>query len=241
MKYEIKIDEFEGPLDLLLHLIKTSDVNIFDIEIDEITKQYLSYIEQMEELNLNIASEYLVMAAELMEIKSSILLPKPETVDDEYEEDPREQLIERLLEYKRYKEISSEFKQLEENRKEIYTKIPENLKNYQSEETVPMLDLDLEVLMQAFQKFLERKEEEKPLHTTVTTREYSVRERSKEIRSILKQKKQVKFDELFEINKRDYIIVTFLSILTMCKKQEIAINQDDNFKEIYLSLKGANV
>ncbi len=159
MKYEIKINQFEGPLDLLLHLIKTSDADIFDIEIDKITKQYLDYIEQMEELNLNVASEYLVMAAELMEIKSSILLPKPETLEDEYEEDPREQLIQRLLEYKQYKEVTEEFKVLEENRKQIYTKIPENLKNYQSEEVVPILDIDLQVLMNAFQKFLQRKEE----------------------------------------------------------------------------------
>ena len=240
--YEIwNKNEFEGPLDLLLHLIKTSDVDIFNIEIDKITKQYLEYIEQMEELNLNVASEYLVMAAELMEIKSSILLPKPEIQEDEYEEDPREKLIQRLLEYKQYKEVTSEFKDLEEARKEIYTKIPENLRNYQSEEVVPVLDIDLQVLMEAFQKFLQRKEDEKPLNTTVTTKEYSVRERSKEIRSILKTKKQVKFDELFEINKRDYIIVTFLSILTMCKKQEISINQDNNFNEIILSLKGGNV
>jgi segregation and condensation protein A len=241
MKYEIKIDEFEGPLDLLLHLIKTSDVDIFDIEIDQITKQYLSYIEQMEELNLNIASEYLVMAAELMEIKSAILLPKPEVVEDEYEEDPREQLIQRLLEYKQYKEVSSKFQELEEERKQIYTKIPENLKNYGIEEAIPVLDIDLEALMDAFQKFLQRKEEEKPLHTTVTTKEYSVKERSREIRSILRTKKQVKFEELFEINRRDYIIVTFLSILTMCKKQELSIQQDSNFNEIYLSLKGGNV
>lgn len=241
MKYEIKINEFEGPLDLLLHLIKTSDVDIFNIEIDKITKQYLEYIEQMEELNLNVASEYLVMAAELMEIKSSILLPKPEIQEDEYEEDPREKLIQRLLEYKQYKEVTSEFKDLEGARKEIYTKIPENLKKYQSEEVVQVLDIDLEVLMEAFQKFLQRKEDEKPLNTTVTTKEYSVRERSREIRSILKNKKQVKFDELFETNKRDYIIVTFLSILTMCKKQEISIKQDNNFNEITLSLKGENV
>ncbi len=241
MKYEIKINEFEGPLDLLLHLIKTSDVDIFNIEIDKITKQYLDYIDQMEELNLNVASEYLVMAAELMEIKSSILLPKPEIQEDDYEEDPREKLIQKLLEYKQYKEVTSEFKDLEEARKKIYTKTPENLKNYQSEEVVPVLDIDLDVLMEAFQKFLQRKEDEKPLNTTVTTKEYSVRERSREIRSILKTKKQVKFDELFEVNKRDYIIVTFLSILTMCKKQEISINQDNNFKEIILSLKGGNV
>jgi len=241
MKYEIKIDEFEGPLDLLLHLIKTSDMNIFDIEVEEITKQYLDYIEAMEEMNLNVASEYLVMAAELIEMKSATLLPKPKIEEDEYEEDPRDALIQRLLEYKQYKEVTESFKELEEERKQIYTKVAENLKNYQTDESVSMLDVDLDILMEAFKKFLERKEEEKPLHTTVTTKEYSVKERSREIRSLLKSKKKVKFEELFEIRKKDYVVVTFLSILSMCKKQELEITQTGNFDEIYLNLKGGNL
>jgi len=241
MKYEIKIDEFEGPLDLLLHLIKTSDMNIFDIEVEKITKQYLDYIEAMEEMNLNVASEYLVMAAELIEMKSATLLPKPKIEEDEYEEDPRDALIQRLLEYKQYKEVTESFKELEEERKQIYTKVAENLKNYQTDESVSILDVDLDILMEAFKKFLERKEEEKPLHTTVTTKEYSVKERSREIRSLLKSKKKVKFEELFEIRKKDYVVVTFLSILSMCKKQELEITQTGNFDEIYLNLKGGNL
>ena len=238
MKYEIKIDEFEGPLDLLLHLIKTSNVDIFDIEIEIITKQYLEYIEQMEELNLNVASEYLVMAAELIEMKSATLLPKKEVEEDEYEEDPREQLIERLLEYKKYKEVTSSFKELENERHQIFTKVSENLKQYQSDEVTPILDIDLDILMNAFQKFLQRKEDEKPIQTTVTTKEYSVKERSREIKSLLKSKKRVKFEELFEIRRRDYIVVTFLSILAMCKKQELEIHQSGPFDEIVVNLKG---
>lgn len=241
MKYEIKINEFEGPLDLLLHLIKTSDMNIFDIEVEKITKQYLEYIEAMEEMNLNIASEYLVMAAELIEMKSATLLPKPKIEEDEYEEDPRDLLIQRLLEYKQYKEVTESFKELEDERKQIYTKVAENLKNYQTEENVSMIDIDLDILMEAFKKFLERKEEEKPLHTTVTTKEYSVKERSREIRSLLKTKKKIKFEELFEIRKKDYVVVTFLSILSMCKKQELEITQTGNFDEIYLNLRGGNL
>ena len=112
MNYEINIKEFSGPLDLLLHLIKKSNINIYDISIDEITKQYLLYIEKMEEMNLNIASEYLVMAAELIEMKSSYLLPKQETESDEIEEDPKENLIKRLLEYEQYKNMSDTFKYL---------------------------------------------------------------------------------------------------------------------------------
>lgn len=239
MKYEIKINEFEGPLDLLLHLIKKSDIDIFAIEIEKITKQYLDYIEAMEELNLNIASEYLVMATELIEMKSSILLPKPEVEEDTYEEDLKENLTRRLLEYQKYKEITKELKELEEMRKEIYTKVGENLKDYQEEEV--KLDLDLNLLMDAFSKFLSRKEEEKPLHTTITKKEYSVKQRSREIRSILKRNKKTCFSSLFDDFRKDYVVVTFLSILSMCKKQEVEIKQEENFNEIYLSLRGETV
>ena len=111
--YEIKLPEFAGPLDLLLHLIKKDDVDIFNIDIDKITKQYLDYIQILENLNLDIASEYLVLAAELMEIKASSLLPKKEETKDEYEEDPKERLINRLIEYEQYKEVTNTFKELE--------------------------------------------------------------------------------------------------------------------------------
>ena len=104
MDYKIEIPEFEGPLDLLLHLIKQANINIQDISIDEITKQYLKYIEMMEEMNLDVASEYLVMAAELIEMKSKMLLPRYEDENEEEEVDPREQLIHRLIEYQKYKE-----------------------------------------------------------------------------------------------------------------------------------------
>ena len=125
MDYKFTIDKFQGPLDLLLHLIKDADIDIFDINIAEITDQYLKYIENMETLNLNIDSEYLVMAAELIEMKSRELLPNEENDDsDDYEEDPKEQLINRLIEYQKYKQVASEFKNLEEDRKLMYSKLP---------------------------------------------------------------------------------------------------------------------
>ena len=112
-KYIVTIDNFDGPLDLLLHLIKEEDIDIYDIKIEDITKQYLNYIKRMKELNLEIASEYLVMASELIEMKSKMLLPKKKEQDeDNYEEDPREILIERLLAYKKYKEVTNNFKDL---------------------------------------------------------------------------------------------------------------------------------
>lgn len=240
MDYKIMINEFEGPMDLLLHLIKKSELNIYDISIEEITKQYLDYISAMERLDLDIASEYLIMAAELIEIKSSMLLPKPVVEDDdEYEEDPKEKLIARLLEYKKYKEMTPEFKKLEEMRKEIYTKETSDLNEYKQSGIVDLGDVDLDSLLDAFNKFLERKKLEEPLNTKVTKREYSVSERSSEIKNILKKKKKVNFEELFDQFNKDYVVVTFLSILTMAKKQELIIEQENNFSEITISLRGS--
>lgn len=239
MDYKIMINEFEGPMDLLLHLIKKSDINICDISIEEITKQYLDYINEMEKLDLDIASEYLIMAAELIEMKSSILLPKQEIEEDEYEEDPREKLIRRLIEYKQYKEKLPEFKQLEMDRKQVFSKDPSDLSHFKIvEENIDLGDIGIEDLMNAFNKFLERKKLEQPLNTKITKKEYSVGERSTEIRNILKQKKKIEFEELFEEVNKDYIVVTFLSILTLAKKQELKITQDNNFSKIILSLRG---
>ena len=240
MDYKITINDFEGPMDLLLHLIKKSDIDICDISIEEITKQYLDYITAMEKLDLDIASEYLIMAAELIEIKSSMLLPKPEITDDEYEEDPKEQLIRRLLEYKKYKEMTPEFKNLEMLRKEIYTKEASDLSEFKQEEEVDLGDVDLNTLLDAFSKFVERKKQEQPLNTTITKREYSISERSNEIKTLLTKKKKVNFEELFEEFNKDYLVVTFLSILSLAKKQELVIKQDSNFSNIVLSLRGCD-
>ncbi len=235
MDYKIMIDEFEGPMDLLLHLIKKDNIDIIDISIEKITKQYLDYIEEMENLNLDIASEYLIMAAELLEIKSSKLLPKQE--NDEVEEDLEANFINRLIEYKQYKEITQQFKELEENRKEVYTKIPDSLNEYKQNSTIDLGDTTIADLISAMNNFLSRKELEKPLNTKITTKEYNIDERSYEIRKILKKNKKMNFKELFDVYRKDYIVVTFLAILSMAKKQEIEIKQDNNFNDIYLSLK----
>ena len=232
MEYEVKIDAFEGPLDLLLHLIKESKVDIWDIKIVDITEQYLNYIKSMERLNLNIASEYLVMASELMEMKSKLLLPRTKLEEEEEEEDPRERLIQKLIEYQKYKDMTKNFKELEENRHEFFTKPPESLKEYAPEGTIVNSDLSLDDLMKAFEKFLQRKEQEKPLATTVTKREITVEERRNSIRNILKKKKKVDFFELFEEVTKEYIVVTFLAVLEMARKQELVIYQENNFDNI---------
>ena len=236
MEYKIVINEFEGPLDLLLHLIKESKMEITEIRIDEITKQYLNYIETMERMNLDIASEYLIMAAEVIVKKSRSLLPNKQNSEDDYEEDPKENLINRLLEYKRYKEMSSLFEDLELNRKQFFSKKPEDLRNYQEQEVIEE-EYDINLLIDALNKFLVRKKKEKPLNTKITKKEYSVSKRNVEIKNILLKKKKVKFEELFDVYKKDYIVVTFLSILDLIKKQEINVVQENNFSSILISIK----
>ncbi len=237
MEYKVTINDFEGPMDLLLHLVKENNIDIIELNVEEITEQYLKYIEEAEELNLDIASEYLTLAAELIEIKSMSLLPKKVVVEDDYEEDPRENLIARLIEYQKYKEVTKDLKELEEQRKHFYSKSPSNLKEFKENEEINYGDLTMDLLMNAFQKFLDRKEEEKPLNTKITKKEYSVSARSREIKDVLKKRKKVEFEELFEIVTKDYVVVTFLSILSMAKKGELIITQNDNFSKIVLSLK----
>ena len=233
MNINFKINEFEGPLDLLLHLIKENKMDIMNIEIEKITEQYISYLNEQEKMNLEIASEYLVMASELIELKSKLLLPNPKVEETEEEQvDPREELVNRLLEYQAYKEITKVLKEKEELRKEIYTKSPENIKNYIEEDTKLSSDITLDDLVEAFKKYLERKKESKPLKTKVTTNEISVSSRRLEIKSILKKKPRVSFFELFPVLNKEYIVATFLAILEMAKNKELKITQEKNFDDI---------
>lgn len=232
---KLLIGDFEGPLDLLLHLIKKSKMEIFDIEISEITNQYIKYIEEMNELNLDIASEYLVMAAELIEMKSRKLLPNNNEEDDEVEEEnPEEELKRRLIEYKKYKESTDVFRNLENNRLSYFTKAPESLKKYSDDKLVNDGSVGINDLLDAFQKLLERQEYNKPMSTRIARKELSVKERVSIIRDILKEKKKVSFVELFDDFSKPYVVVTFLSVLEMTKNKEITLRQDNNFSDIYL-------
>ena len=238
MNYEVSLEQFEGPLDLLLHLIKESNINIYDINIEDIAKQYLDYIQKVEELNLSIASEYLVMAAELIEMKSRLLLPKKEVDTEEDETNDRDNLINRLIEYQKYKDITSKFKNLEKERTYIHTKNPTKIDIDNKVHIDDSNKMDVNLLIEAFQKYLERKKEEKPLNTTVTKKEMSVHDRCIKIRSILKEKNKVTFDELFDTINIPYVVVTFLSILEMVKKEEIELIQQNNFDNIIIGLRG---
>ena len=238
MDYKFKINEFEGPLDLLLHLIKESEMDIMDIEIVKLTNQYLEYISNMERFNLNIASEYLVLASDLIYLKSKALLPQKqeEEIDEEYIE-TKENLINRLLEYKKYKDMIDTFKELESSRKDIFTKDPINLSEYTDYEVNNNGEVSLEDLLNALNEFLKRKEDEKPRETKVTKKELSVTDRTIQIRDILKKKRKVSFFDLFEIKTKEYVVVTFLSILEMAKFGEISIVQENNFNNILITTK----
>ena len=233
MSVEFKINDFEGPLDLLLHLIKESKMDIMNIEIEAITKQYMDYLELQEKMNLEIASEYLVLASELLEIKSKMLLPSQKLDDEEEEEsDPREELVNRLLEYQAYKEITKVLQEKESLRKEIYTKSPENIKNYIDEVKEIKADVSLDDLVEAFKRYLIRKKDNKPLKTKVTVNEISVSSRRHDIKRLLKSKKKVSFFELFPIVSKEYVVATFLAVLEMAKSGELTITQNDTFDDI---------
>ena len=208
-----------------------------NLKIEDITKQYLDYTKHMKELNLEIASEYLVMASELIEMKSKMLLPKKrEKEEDDYEEDPRELLIERLLAYKRYKEVTSEFKDLELTRKMIFTREPDNLNRYAKEEE-SIEELGVADLIDAFNNLLKRKELDRPIATKITKKELSVADKVNKIKNILRNKKRINFEEIFEVSTKEEVIISFLSVLEMVKKDEILLTQDGNFKNIVISLK----
>ncbi len=238
---QFTIDDFSGPLDLLLHLIKESKMDIYEVPIEHITREYVDFIEKMEDMNIDVASEYLVLASELIHLKSKMLLnikDKDENDGDqlEFKIGTEEELRKRLIEYKRYKELSEDFKILEKKRGEVLTKLPESLNEYR-EEVALNTDTTIDDLVKALNELLERQKYIKPLSTKITKKELSVFDRTKEIRSLLEKKRKLDFFELFEVATRDYIVVTFLSVLEMTKNKEINIKQEENYSNIIIEAK----
>lgn len=234
MDYKITINDFEGPLDLLLHLVKETKMDIYEIDTNLIIEEYLNYIENMQNLNIDVASEFLVMAAELIHLKSKMLINiKDETEEtDEFSINSEEDLKNKLLEYEKFKNMSELFKGLEETRKEVYTKIPENLKSITDQTIVNDGSVTVEDLMNAFLAYQQRIKYAKPVNTRITKKEISVSDRTKSIRNILDMRKKVEFTELFEEATKEYVVVTFLAVLTMSKNDEILLTQEDNFNKI---------
>ena len=228
---EFTINDFSGPLDLLLHLIKEAKMDIFEIKLEIIIDEYLDFINKMKDKNLDIASSYLVMSCELLEIKSKMLLPKDEEIEEE--DDPKERLINRLIIYEQYKEAVDDFKKLESDRNTYYTKLPTSIKELDVDNKQVFDNLTIDDLTEAFKKLLERIELEKPVNTKVTRKELSVEDEMKSIKSKLKINKKMSFFDLFEVKTKEYIVVTFLAILEMAKKNELRIiqeNMEDDIK-----------
>lgn len=236
LTYSFCINDFEGPLDLLLHLVKESKMDIYEVNIVEIINQYVDFIHHLEQKNIDIASEYLVMSAELIHLKSRMLINQKEEVNDkdEFNITSEEDLRNKLLEYEKYKNITEDFKKLEEKRSEVFTKLPDSLKEYIDIAPLKNNGVTLNDLINALLLFQERQKLVKPLNTKVTKKELSVEQRTKDIRAILKKHKKVNFLELFEIVTKEYIIVTFLSILEMSKNNEVEITQENNFSPIMI-------
>ena len=232
----LQLEDFEGPFDLLLHLVRVSKMDIYTINIQEVIAQYLDFIRSIPKEDLDSSSEYLVMASELVHLKSKMLVKKNDEEEEEVTEfniTSEEDLREKLISYEKYKNMSDTFRDLEENRLDYYTKVPENLRDYMDEdEKVVNSDVSLNDLLNAFLEMQKRVNLEKPITTKVMQKEYSVKERIKEIRSLLKIKKRVEFTELFEEFTKQNIVVTFLSLLDMSKNKEITLKQDKIFSTI---------
>ncbi|MGX4686274.1 segregation/condensation protein A [Vagococcus sp. JNUCC 83] len=229
----VKLAIFEGPLDLLLHLIKTLEIDIYDIPIAEITEQYMEYIHTMRTLDLEVAGEFLVMAATLMSIKSKMLLPQ-EVIesdnDSEYETlDPRDVLVQQLLDYKKFKYVATVLKDMETERGDYFTKEATDLTEYEKECTplepneITTIDLFL-----AIHDVLTRAKEMEPMETSVIMEDYTIDDRMSFVLSrvrLLKSEESLCFDELFTVYTRSEIVMTFLAVLELMKSRDIIVKQ----------------
>lgn len=231
--YTIRLDGFEGPLDLLLHLIRKNEIDIFNIPIVLITEQYMEYLRMMKTLNLDIAGEYLLMASTLLHIKSKMLLPQREEGEEEdQEEDPRAELVRRLLEYQKYKMAAEELIARPMLDRDVFVRLNPQEPEETQEERIEVTLFDL---LEAFRKMLSRAREE-PAHEIVLDR-ITVEERIQEILSLLREeKKSIAFHLLFpEGASRRMIIVTFLAILELVKMRWIRVFQIAPFETIRIS------
>jgi segregation and condensation protein A len=227
--YSVKLDVFEGPLDLLLFLIKRDEINIYDIPIAHITKQYLEHIELMKVLNLEVAGEFIVMAATLIRIKVKMLLPK--TLDEEEEEDPREELVQALLEYRKYKEAAQILKEKEEEQSHWFPRTDPDLSGLPKDEI--LVEASLYDLMLAFKKIVDSLPKE-TFHT-VNYPKVTIEERIEYVLSYLTQKDGVVFTELFlDTPVKLVMVVTFMAILELIRLQKIYIRQTRHFSEIWV-------
>lgn len=232
MSFTVETTKFDGPLDLMLHLIKEQQLDIFDLDMEVLTDQYINYLQTMEKLELEIESEYLVELATLIEYKSKKLLPKKtEEFEDDYEEDPKERIVRRLLEYQKYKEVSSELLEAFNQRQEQFAK-PLSIDSINTNNLVDDQKLEGNPydLLKAMTRVLRRMELSKPIETKLTAKEISTEDRILEIKSRLSTlPKTFNFENLVsDCHNVHEVIVTFLAILDMAKDHYLVFSTDDN-------------
>ncbi len=236
MSIEIRLDNFAGPLDLLLHLIKSNEMDIYDIRIVEITEQYLAVIDQMKQLDLDIAGEFLLMAATLMHIKSRMLLPVSEEIGEEEEDDPRAELVKRLLEYQRYKEVAESFRQLPWLERDVFTRgfSPSAAESPENEEDA-RITAGVYQLAEAFHRLVKKRPVE--VFHEVIRETFSVADFIERILDQLSRHDRRSFKSFFAAGySRDELIVTFLAMLELVKMRLINVDQVDEFSDLWLKL-----
>lgn len=236
--YRVETDLFEGPLDLLLHLVNKLEIDLTDLPVSEITKQYMHYIHTMRELELNLASEYLVMAATLLQLKSRMLLPNPEMEEsDEYveEDDPREMLIERLIEYRKYKEAADSFKERADDRQQSYTKPPEKLALPEKKNDSVKQQGSIYDMLSAMQKVFDRQKWNKPMEKTIEKQDIPIKTRMTQLLETLNRHPEgVLFEALFPVPTKHHMVVTFMAMLELMKDKKIYCEQKSTFDALYL-------
>jgi segregation and condensation protein A len=223
--YPVRLEHFEGPLDLLLHLIKRNEVNIYDIPIHAITKQYLAYIDLMQELNLDVAGDFLVMAATLIHIKSRMLLPRPDPAQDDAEEDPREALVRRLLEHQKFKAAAELLHERETLRSAQWTRSDGPIAEIAGEASPePEIEVDLFSLIGAFRAVVERARQRPKLY--LPSEQIPIEDRIEQLMARLSETEACGFEDLFsDIESRAGMIVTFLAILEMIRLKLVRVFQ----------------
>jgi segregation and condensation protein A len=242
MNYKIRLDMFEGPLDLLLYLVKKDHLNIYDIPIAKVTQQYLEYINLMQLLDLNIVGEFLVMAATLMQIKSKMLLPAEELAAQEEQEDPRAELVKRLLEYEKFKQIAENLKQKETSQQEVFkrSKAQEAPETKASDKQEVYFEASIFDLINAFSRAL--KDIPREVFYEVIKDQYTVEQKVHDILHLLLVETEIKLSELFSKTKSKIeIIVIFLAILELAKMKEIIARQNAEFQDIIITRNKENI
>jgi segregation and condensation protein A len=241
--YTVKIKQFEGPFDLLLYFIQRDELDIYDIPIAKITKDFLDYIKELEELNIDVAAEFILVAATLMRIKAKMLIPRKEIDEEGNEIDPREELVQRLLEYKQYKETLEEFERLEELRTQKLERgnVSQELKKLAE---IALVDVELETLstyklMNTFKRVLEKYKniQDKYVHQIIKF-PYTVKEQQEYLEKMFEKQERYTFEAIFDnLDNRMHAIVNFLALLELVNAQILQIIEADGINSFWVEIK----